>query len=247
MEKDDEKDDRNSVVPSIDTPTDHQLATSAPAPSPKHQSFLRKVWALILEEWFLIGLGLVILIASQVQVSQVHQSKKETVVTYLCVSIIFFITGCTLKTRDLLDNYARWKVHIFVQLSCYLFTSAVIFGVVSAAASNPDFMDPGILLGFLLTGCTATTINSNVVMTREAHGNVALTVVQSTLGNFLGPFLTPPLFHLYTSTGAWYTRVLPSDEGGYSEIYRRVFKQLGLSLFLPMVSHDTICMPHSND
>jgi sodium/bile acid cotransporter 7 len=32
----------------------------------------------------------------------------------------------------------------------------------------------------------ATTMSSNVVMTRQAHGNSALTVVQTTLGNFLG-------------------------------------------------------------
>jgi sodium/bile acid cotransporter 7 len=235
MEKDEEKDAHRSVEPSINSPVEHQSDIAAPSSSSKPLAIARRIWALILEEYFLIGLGVVILISSQVQVPQAHQSLKETVVTYLCVSLIFFITGCTLKTRDLLSNYARWKIHLFVQLSCYLLTSSVIFGVVSACASNPDFMDPGILLGFLLTGCTATTINSNVVMTREAHGNVALTVVQSTLGNFLGPFLTPPLFHLYTSTGAWYTAALPPQVGGYQEIYRRVFKQLGLSLFLPMV------------
>lgn len=71
-------------------------------------------------------------------------------------------------------------------------------------------------------------------MTAQAHGNTAQTVVQSTLGNFLGPFLTPLLVTMYTSTGAWYTQVLPEESGGYGEIYRRVFKQLGLSLFLPM-------------
>jgi sodium/bile acid cotransporter 7 len=40
---------------------------------------------------------------------------------------------------------------------------------------------------------------------------------------------------MYTSTGAWYTDVLPKEEGGYAQIYRRVFKQLGLSIFLPLV------------
>jgi sodium/bile acid cotransporter 7 len=74
-----------------------------------------------------------------------------------------------------------------------------------------------------------------VQMTGQAHGNTALTVVQSTLGNFLGPFLTPVLNTMYTSNGAWYTKVLPSDNGGYGEIYRRVFKQLGLSIFVPLV------------
>lgn len=93
--------------------------------------------------------------------------------------------------------------------------------------------------GFLFVGSVATTIASNVVMTRQAHGNASLTVVESTIGNFLGPFLTPVLVSMYTSTDAWYTHALPASKGSYGEIYRRVFKQLGLSLFLPMVCSST--------
>jgi solute carrier family 10 (sodium/bile acid cotransporter), member 7 len=199
-------------------------------------NLIKQIIKLIIDQWFLISLGLVILVASQVQVPSSHQKLKSTLVSYLCVSIIFFLTGCTLKTQTLIDNYSRWKIHLFVQLQCYLLTSATIFALVSACATNPEFMDAGLLLGLLLTGCTATTISSNVIMTGEAHGNQALTVVQSTLGNFLAPFLTPLIFSMYTSTGAWYTEVLPKEKGGYGEIYRRVFKQLGLSLFVPMVS-----------
>jgi len=114
-------------------------------------------------------------------------------------------------------------------------TSATTFAVVSLCATSKTFMDPWLLIGLIFMGCVPTTISSNVVMTRQAHGNTALTVVQSTLGNFLGPFLTPALVSMYTSTGAWYTEVLPAGANNYSEIYRRVFKQLGLSLFLPMV------------
>ena len=95
-------------------------------------------------------------------------------------------------------------------------------------------MDPWLLIGMIMTGCVPTTISSNVVMTRQAGGNTALTVVQSTIGNFLGPFLTPVLLRMYTGTGAWYSQVLPADSGGYGEVYQRVFKQLGLSLFLPL-------------
>jgi sodium/bile acid cotransporter 7 len=179
---------------------------------------------------------MVILISSQVQVPQSHQKLKQTVVSYACVSLIFFLTGCTLKTSILLSNYSKWKHHLFVQVQSYLLTSSAIYGIVSACATRRDFMDPGLLLGMIICGCTPTTIASNVVMTRQAHGNQALTVVESTLGNFLGPFLTPLLFTMYTRSGAWYTDVLPGDRGSYGEVYRRVFKQLGLSLFLPMVS-----------
>ena len=176
-----------------------------------------------------------IIIASQVQVPKEHQKTKTVVVAYLCVSVIFFLTGCTLKTQTLIDNYAKWKIHLFVQFQCFIITSTIMFGIVSAAASNKDFMDPGLLVGMILTGCVATTISSNVVMTGQAHGNQALTVVESTIGNFLGPFLTPFLFKAYVSTGAWYTMDLPKEPGGYSTLYIRVFKQLGLSVFVPMV------------
>ena len=143
---------------------------------------LNSVGRLLLQQWFLVALGILIAISSQVQVPVSQQAIKETVVTYLCVSVIFFITGCTLPTRVLLDNYSRWKLHLFVQLQCFLMTSAIAFGIVSATASNPKFMNPAVLVGILFTGCVPTTISSNVVMTKQANGNTALTTVQSTIG-----------------------------------------------------------------
>jgi solute carrier family 10 (sodium/bile acid cotransporter), member 7 len=190
---------------------------------------------LLLDQWFVLAMGIVIIIASQVQVPAAHQAMKKTVVTYVSVSIVFFITGCTLPTRVLIDNYSRWKIHLFVQIQCFLMTSAIIFGIVSACATNRSFMDPGLLVGMIIGGCLPTTISSNVVMTRQAHGNQALTVVESTIGNFIGPFVSPVLVQMYVSAGAWYTKFLPSSGSNYNEIYRRIFKQLGLSIYLPMV------------
>jgi len=140
------------------------------------------------------------------------------------VAVIFLITGCTLPTKVLLANYSRWKLHIFVQLQSFLLTSVIVYAVVSLCATNPDFMDPGLLVGLIFTGCVPTTISSNVIMTKQANGNQALTVVQSTLGNFLGPFISPLLILMYTSSGAWYTKVVPGiGAGGFGGLYKRVF------------------------
>ena len=218
----------NSPPPSQTTPTQQNEPE-------KKKNILVRLLIFMKEQWFLITLAILIAIASQHQVPKEHQHIKSVVVSYLCVSVIFFLTGCTLSTKILIENYARIKLHLWVQVQCFFLTSAVMFAVVSAAATNRDFMDPGLLVGMILTGCVATTISSNVVMTGQAHGNKALTVVESTIGNFLGPFLTPALFKAYTSTGAWYNAVLPPEPGGYQELYRRVFKQLGLSVFIPMV------------
>ena len=187
------------------------------------------------EQYFLVGLGIVIAIASQYQVPRAQQDFKETVVTYLCVSLIFLITGCTLPSKVLLENYSRWKVHLFVQVQCFLMTSATTFGIVSAATTNRSFMDPGLLIGMIFTGTVPTTISSNVVLTRQANGNTALTVVQSTIGNLIAPFITPLLITMYTSTTAWYTDFLPRNGDDYGAVYARVLKQLGLSIFLPLV------------
>ena len=130
----------------------------------------------IYDQWFLVALLLLILIASQKQVPQKDQQLKKTLVIYICVSVIFFITGCTLPTNVLLQTYSRWKLHLFCQSQSFVLISAMVFGIVSAAASNSAFMDPGLLIGLLLTGCVPTTISSNVVLTQQAGGNQALTV-----------------------------------------------------------------------
>lgn len=95
-------------------------------------------------------------------------------------------------------------------------------------------MDAGLLEGLIFFSCVATTISSNVVMTRQAHGNQALTVVQTTIGNLIGVFITPALVVMYTSTPAWYNAVLPPSSGHFQGIYGRVLKQLGLSIYLPL-------------
>ncbi|KAF1947359.1 hypothetical protein EJ02DRAFT_449942 [Clathrospora elynae] len=199
----------------------------------KRAKVIRLLKWFVKDQWFLLAMSAVVLVSSQVQVPASQQRLKRTVITYLSVSVIFFVNGCTLDTRVMLANYMRWKLHAFVQLQCYLVCSAATFAIVSLCATNPNFMDPWLLIGFLFVGSAPTTMSSNVVMTRQAHGNAALTVVQSVIGQFLCPFLTPILLQMYLSTGSWYSKVLVRGSG-YGEIYRRVFMQLGLSLFLPM-------------
>ena len=198
------------------------------------------IW-FVYDQWFLFGLSFLILVSWRVQVPQAQQSLKGTVVTYLCVAVIFFVTGCTLPTQVLVQNYKRWRLHLFCQIQSFFLTSVIVFGIVSACASNPNFMDAGLLVGLIFTGCVPTTISSNVIMTKQANGNQALTVVQSTLGNFLGPFVAPLLILMYLSCNAWYTDIVPNiATGEFGELYRRVFKQLGLSIFLPLVSVNSV-------
>ena len=229
-------------IPPLETSTNNRAQAGIHLKS-RWRHHLTNCISLVWDHWFLLALGCIILLASQVQVAHSQQAAKELVVKYLCVALIFFITGCTLPTKVLLDNASRWKVHLFVQAQTFLLTSATVFAVVSLAASNRQFMDEGLRVGMIFIGCVPTTISSNVIMTRQANGNQALTVVQSTLSNFSGPFISPLLLIMYTSTGAWYTKLLPdTSSGGFRDLYRRVFMQLGLSLFLPLVRSTALAL-----
>ncbi|KAE8153202.1 putative sodium bile acid cotransporter [Aspergillus avenaceus] len=195
----------------------------------------RKVLRFLQGQWILAGLGIVILIASQVQTPTEDQDRNQSIVSYVCVTINFLIYGCTQSTRVMVKTYGRWKVHLFVQLQCFLMASALMYGVVSLCATSPSFMDEALLIGLLVTGCVPTTVASNVVMTRGAKGNDALTIVESTIGNVLGPFLSPLLIKMYCGAEPWYTEFLSPEDGGYGAMYTRVFQKMGLTILLPML------------
>jgi hypothetical protein len=48
-------------------------------------------------------------------------------------SVNLFITGCTLSTKALVENYSRWSFHVFVQGKCFLMA---LFGIVSTTATQ---------------------------------------------------------------------------------------------------------------
>ncbi|EIN13133.1 sodium bile acid symporter family protein [Punctularia strigosozonata HHB-11173 SS5] len=208
--------------------------TIAERPRPWYRKLLAAALWFAMDQWFLIMVGILIIIASQVQVPAAHQSIKSEVISYLCVAIIFLITGLTLPTKILIASASRIWLHLFVQSFCFLLDSASVFAVVSIIGTNHHFMDGGLMVGLIFMGCIPTTISSNVVMTRAAHGNDAITVVESTLGNVLAPFLTPLLIKMYLACDAWWTHAVPPSASDLSDLYRRVFKQLGLSMLVPL-------------
>ena len=69
---------------------------------------------LAMDQWFLLMVGVLVLVASQVQVPSKHEALKIEVVNFLCVGIIFCITGLTLPTRVLIKNASRIWLHLYV-------------------------------------------------------------------------------------------------------------------------------------
>ena len=198
------------------------------------ERFAKYAFNLAIQQWLLFGVIIVITIASQVQTPATQQNVKSEAVAYLCVALIFLITGCTLSIHEFRESISRWKVHLFVQIQCFLVTSAIVFGITSLLAMRRSLLSPGLLIGMITMGCMATTISSNVVMTLQARGNSALTVAQTTIGNLIGAIVSPALVVMYTSTPTWYNKAIPVGGIRWSAMYGRVLQRLGLSLYLPL-------------
>ncbi|OTA55212.1 sodium bile acid symporter family protein [Hypoxylon sp. EC38] len=197
--------------------------------------FLSFTWWLIKDQWFIITLLLLILISSQKQVPRQQQQIKDTIVQNLAVTVIFLVNGCTIPTQVLVKTIRCWKIHIFVQALCFLFTSSTALAIVTATATNPGLIDAALLNGIVLLGSLPTALSFNTIMTKKAQGNDALTLTESVIGSCLGPVVSTVLIQLYSSIPIWYAQTLPKAAAGYGAVFKQVFAQLGLTLFLPLI------------
>ncbi|ANB15071.1 hypothetical protein AWJ20_2691 [Sugiyamaella lignohabitans] len=110
-----------------------------------------------------------------------------------------------------------------------------MFGFAEAIrVSGNSKIDRYLIIGLIMTGITPTTVSSNVVMTKQAHGNDSLSIIEVTIGNLLGAFISPALAQLYLSSATGFAYGNPASDGSLTQLYARVMKQLGLGLFVPL-------------
>src|SRR5947207_3462109 len=60
------------------------------------------------------------------------------------------------------------------------------------------------------------------------------TLIEVTIGNILGPFLSPALTRMYLTSSSAFEGLIPGLDG-VRQLYADVFKQLGCALFAPFI------------
>ena len=207
-------------------------------PTPPWLRVVKRIGGFLLDQWLLLSMGLVVLLAYFFPNVGKHGGyiRSEYTVTYGAVALIFFTSGLTLPFDKLVKHAKNLRLHIIVQTTSFLLTSAVFFAIAWAASSS-SAIETSTLVGFIATGALPTTINSNVVMTRQAGGDVAATMVSVTIGNFLGPFITPLLItKLYLPATPAFAAWLPEEAlDNLPGLYKNVMFQMGLSVYVPLV------------
>ncbi|RAK79633.1 uncharacterized protein BO72DRAFT_466747 [Aspergillus fijiensis CBS 313.89] len=196
----------------------------------------------ILHQWLLIGIGVVCVLAYYFPNVAKNGGiiRSEYSVLYGAMALIFLISGLSVPREKLFRHLLNWRLHVLVQGFSFVVIPALMLAVVHIilAGDPQQRIDRAVLAGYVFLACIPTTIASNVVMTRSAGGDDAAALVEVIIANFLGPFVT----------AGWTIALLPADPafdpwrgaaaaggGDLSDMYRDVFKQLGLAVLLPLV------------
>lgn len=196
------------------------------------------VFNFLLSNWFFVILAVFIALAHLFPnfAKQGGMIRSEYSITYGAVAVIFLVSGLLISSSVLWQNMSNWRAHLTVASLSFLITSSIAYGICCAIKASKDpLIDDWLLVGLIVAMSCPTTVSSNVVMTKAADGNDVLTVSEVVIGNILGAFITPAIVQMYLS-GTW-DFGNPSHQGTdvpVTELYRRVMKQVGLSVFVPL-------------
>ncbi|XP_014666476.1 PREDICTED: sodium/bile acid cotransporter 7-like isoform X2 [Priapulus caudatus] len=144
-------------------------------------SFIDKLRA----NWFL--LGIIIVIVSAKFNPEIGKKggilKPEVTVKYVAVSVIFFNSGLSLKTEELMKALFNGKLHIFVQCFTLMFIPCFMQAIV--AALQLSSINNWLLKGLLVVGCMPPPVSSAVILTKAVGGSEASAIFNSAFGSFL--------------------------------------------------------------
>jgi sodium/bile acid cotransporter 7 len=115
------------------------------------------------------------------------------------IGLLFFLYGARLSTAETVAGLARWRLHVVI-----LSTTFIVFPLLGLATQllEGNLLRPSLASGVLLLCLVPSTVQSCVVYTQIAGGNVAGAVVSASLSNLLGVFFTPALVALLMAADA---------------------------------------------
>ncbi|GAA3714622.1 bile acid:sodium symporter family protein [Streptomyces tremellae] len=106
------------------------------------------------------------------------------------VALLFFLYGARLSTREALDGFRNWRLHLTV-LAC----TFVVFPLLGLGARVfvPFLLTPQLYHGLLFLCLVPSTIQSSIAFTSIARGNVPAAIVAGSFSSLAGIVITPLL------------------------------------------------------
>jgi len=151
-------------------------------------------------DWFLSGMLIAVLWACLFPEPGARGGwLHPEILTKAGVALIFFLHGVALSFAALRNGILQWRVHLVVQLCCFLLFPLIGLAIYSV---TQGWLLEDLRVGLLFLCALPSTVSSSVALTATAHGNVPAAVFNATLSSLLGVVLTPLWMSFIVRSGA---------------------------------------------
>ena len=174
--------------------------------------------SFIQKQWFLCGLLSVFILSAALPTLPEGDWQRTSKLGL--VFMIFLFSGVSIQTGELVKGLFNYRLHVLIQVISLLVLPLVMMTIVYII--KPMGLPRDFELGLLILGALPTTVTSCVAFTTLAGGNVVGALVNASVGNLLGIFITPLWLVLYTQGTPFELELLP------------VLEKLGITVFLPL-------------
>lgn len=143
----------------------------------------------IKKEWFLVGMVLMMLLASiWPNLGRSEGILELNLVTSVGIGLIFFLYGLGLSPKDLRSGASHWRLHLFIQTATFIAYPMLwlVFGDAFLAV-----MPQALAFGFCFLFALPGTISSSVAMTGIGQGNISGAIFNASLSSIIGIVITP--------------------------------------------------------
>lgn len=147
---------------------------------------------------FIVALVVAAVVASFVPATGVGLDVLKNA-SLVAIGLLFLLYGARLSTVETINSIKHWRLHAAILGTTFVFFPLLGLG---AQLLEPSILTPSLAAGVLLLCLVPSTVQSCLVYTGIAGGNVAGAVVSASLSNLVGVFLTPTLVALLMTSDA---------------------------------------------
>ena len=153
----------------------------------------------------------------------------------ICIVVIFFISGVTLKTADIKNALSAHVALVYGIVTILVITPMLGFAIVQIPFEPVQFR-----YGLALFSCVPTTLTSGVTLVTSALGNGALALMLTVTTNVLGVFTVPFILNAVLSSAPDNGNADSENSSAMYEAAAALLLKLVISIIIPMAIGKTV-------
>lgn len=115
------------------------------------------------------------------------------------ILLLFFFYGLRISRQAIVDGFKHWRLQLMVLCCTFVYFPLLMLGLRPALEW---MVGAPLFLGLLYVSCIPSTVQSSVVFTSIANGNVPAAVCSASISSLAGVFVTPFLVNILFPTTA---------------------------------------------